>query len=157
MNRADAGRGLRKMMLTTSPDSFGVTPSKDFPRVYGILMDWPVGENTATVFSASDGAASLYTTSTFGIIGGEGHQSIREAAIRFVRAADQFYEASSPTKEFPYPDKEHVRFYFLTFEGVRVLETKLVSVENRTEPYSKLFALGQSVLTELRITTEKAK
>ena len=63
------------MMLTTPPVRTGEKPTKEFPRVYGILMDWPVGEQTATVFSSSSGAASLYTTSTFGIIGGEGHES----------------------------------------------------------------------------------
>jgi hypothetical protein len=58
-NPGDAGRGLRLMMLTTPPAKTGDKPSKDFPRVYGILMDWPIGEQTATVFANSTGAASL--------------------------------------------------------------------------------------------------
>ena len=70
------------MMLTTSPQEIGVKPTKEFRRVYGILMDWPIGEQIATVFSSSTGAASLYTTSTFGIIGGEGHETVRAAARR---------------------------------------------------------------------------
>src|SRR5436190_1683350 len=64
-NPADAGRAVRQVMLTTPPAKFGVKPSQEFPRIYGILMDWPIGELTATVFSTSTGAASLYTTSTF--------------------------------------------------------------------------------------------
>src|SRR5690349_4680714 len=84
---AEAGRGLRQMMLSTPAAKFGVAPTAEFPRVYGVLMDWPIGDQTATVFSTSSGAASLYTTSTFGIIGGEGHEAVRAAAMRFVRAA----------------------------------------------------------------------
>ena len=41
------------MMLTTYPEKAGEKPTKEFPRIYGILMDWPIGEQTATVFSTS--------------------------------------------------------------------------------------------------------
>jgi hypothetical protein len=151
----NVGHGLRLMMLTTPPARTGEKPSERFPRVYGILMDWPVGDQTATVFASSSGAASLYTTSTFGIIGGEGHESVRIAAINFVRAADRLFNSAIPTTEYPYPDADHVRFYLLTFEGVRVLDTDLASIANRTSKYAEFFGLGQAVLTELRLVTEK--
>jgi len=157
MNPADAGRKLREMMLTTPSASIGAVPTDDFPRVYGVLMDWPIGGDTATVFSASDGSASLYTTSTFGIIGGEGHQLVREAAIRFVRSVDRFYDAATPTKEYPYPTSDQVRFYLLTYQGVRVIDADLASITNHTSRYTELFALGQAVLAELRLITEKAQ
>jgi hypothetical protein len=154
-NSTNAGHGLRLMMLTTPPARTGEKPIEKFPRVYGILMDWPVGDQTATVFSSSSGAASLYTTSTFGIIGGEGHESVRIAAINFVRAADRLFNSAVPTTEYPYPDADHVRFYLLTFDGVRVLDTDLASIANRTSKYAEFFDLGQAVLTELRLVTEK--
>jgi hypothetical protein len=154
-NPADAGRDLRMMMLTASPEKMGEKPTKEFPRVYGVLMDWSIGEQTATVFSASTGAASLYTTSTFGIIGGEGHESVRTAAMSFVRASDRFFEGSTPAAEYPYPTADRVRFYLLTFEGVRVIDTDLESITNRSSKYAELFGLGQAVLTELRLITEK--
>jgi hypothetical protein len=154
-NSDDAGRSLRRMMLTMSPKEIDISPSAEFPRVYGVLMDWPLDEVTATVFSASDGAASLYTTSTFGIIGGQGHESVRTAAKKFVKAADRFYDAATPTTEYPYPASDRVRFYLLTFDGVRVIDTDLASINNRTGKYAKLFGLAQDVLTELRQVPEK--
>jgi hypothetical protein len=154
-NSSDGGRGLRLMMLTTPAERTGERPTKEFPRVYGILMDWPVGEQIATVFSSSSGAASLYTTSKFGIIGGEGHESVRIAAKNFVRAADRLFDPAIPTTEYPYPDAQHVRFYLLTFEGVRVLDTDLASITSGTSKYVEFFGLGQAVLTELRRVTEK--
>lgn len=156
-NPDNAGRDLRKMALTTPPEKFGIKPTKEFPRVYGVLMDWPIGDVTATVFSSSAGAASLYTTATFGIIGGEGHESVRKAAIKFVSAADRLFDLATPTTEYPYPAANHVRFYLLTFDGVRVVDTDLASIENGTSKYGEFFGLGQDVLTELRLVTEKGQ
>jgi len=152
---ADGMRELRMMMLTTSPDQFGIRPTKEYPRVAGILMDWPIGEHTATILAMSDGNASLYTTSTFGILGGFAHESVRVAARRFVRAAEGVHDRAVATAEYPYPGRNRVRFYLLTFQGVRVIETDLNSVIDRTGEYSELFALGQAVLTELRLMIEK--
>lgn len=143
------------MMLTTPPEKTGDKPTKEFPRIYSILMDWPIGEQTATVFSTSTGAGSLYTTSTFGIIGGEGHQTVRTAAMNFVRGANRYFDAATPATEYPYPRADRVRLYFLTFDGVRVIDTDLASITNRTSKYAELFGLGQAVLTELRLVTEK--
>ena len=156
-NPVDAGRELRKMMLTTPPNKIGVAPTKEFPRVYGILMDWPIGDQIATIFSASDGAASLYSTSTFGVIGGEAHEAVRIAAKAFVRTADIFYDAAAPTTDYPYPVSDHVRFYLLTFQGVRVIDTDITAVTDRTGKYAQLFGVGQAVMTELRLATEKSK
>ena len=153
MKPEGAGRALRQMLLTTPPEETGDKPTKEFPRVYGILMDWSIGEHKATVFSSSAGAASLYTTSTFGIIGGEGHASVRTAAMNFVRAADRYFEAATPATDQAYPAGDRVRFHFLTFDGVRVIDTEPITVP--TSKYGELFGLGQAVLTELRLVTEK--
>jgi len=153
---ADAGRGLRQMMLTTPPKEFGAKPTKEFPRVYAVLIDWPLrDELIATIFSSSTGAASLYTTSSFGIIGGEGHETVRAAAKAVVRASDRYFASASPTTEFPYPRDGRVRFYILTFDGVRVIDTDLATINDGTSKYAELFGLGQAVLTELRLVTEK--
>ncbi len=155
-NSSGIGRSLRQMILSTPVAESGEKPSKDFPRVYAILMDFPIGgEHTATVLAGSSGGASLYTTSTFGLIGGEGHATVRAAASRFVREADRLVDASSPTTEFPYPAAGKVRFYLLTFDGVRVVEADMAAIEKGTSPMVEFFALGQNVLTELRLTTQK--
>jgi hypothetical protein len=153
-NPADAGKGLRRMMLTLPPEKLGVSPTPEFPRLYGVLMDWPIGAQTATIFSSSAGSASLYTTSAFGIIGGEGHASVRAASAAFVKGADRLYESAAQVSEYPYPVGDKVRFYLLTFHGVRVIETDMPSVTHGGT-YAELFALGQTVMTALRLSTEK--
>ncbi len=99
----DAGGDLRKMFLTTPPEQFDIQPSEGYPRVCGIAMDWPIGENIATVISLSDGSASVYTTGTFGILGGIGAESVRTAAKKLVKEADRHYADSIATHDLSYP------------------------------------------------------
>lgn len=150
-----AGRALRQKMLTMTPAEAGAAPTLKCPRVYGILMDVPIGSgHAATVFANSLGDASLYTTGTFGIIGGGAHDAVRKAALAFVEAADGYYDKATPVTAFPYPAPEKVRFYLLTFKGVRMLEADLESLRRGASKSLDLFNLGNAVITELRVATE---
>ncbi|MDB6018416.1 MAG: hypothetical protein JWR19_2905 [Pedosphaera sp.] len=155
-NPAEIGRALRSMMLTAPPKNLGIQPTKSFPRVYGVLMDWPLQNGTATIVSLCDGNASLYTTSTFGIIGGVAHESVRAAAIQFVATAERHFDAAVPTKEYPYPQPGHVRFYLTCFDGVRMIEAEEASLKTGKDKYSELWKVGQQVIAELHSITQKA-
>lgn len=155
-SRAEVMRGLRTNLLTTPAAQFGVSPSAEFPRVYAVLMDWPLGEHTATVVSLCDGSASLYTTGGFGVIGGHAHDSVRAAAIQFVRSAEKHHDAASAATDHPYPSAGRVSFYLVCFEGVRVIESRLNDLTSGQDPCFDLWGDGQRVLTELRVMTEKS-
>jgi len=153
-NPADAGKALRTMILTTEPQKMGFASEQDYPQVYGVLTDWNLGDYTASILSMKDGMASLYTTTTFGIIGGEGHESVREAAKRYVKIAGQYYDQSVPVTDFPYPPRGKVNFYLLTYEGVRLCVGDEAGINKGTDSMRPLFAAAQDVLTALRIVTE---
>jgi hypothetical protein len=154
----DAGRDLRQMFLTTSADKAGIRPSEDYPRIWGVAMDWPIGDgHIATVVSLSDGSASAYTTGTFGVIGGIGRQTVRTAAKKLIREADRYFSDSSPTRDLSYPSRDHVRFFLATFDGLRLIETDLASLSDRRSNYSSLFDAGQDVMTQLRLVLEQEK
>jgi hypothetical protein len=74
--------------------------------------------------------------------------------MNFVRAADRLFDSAAPTTEYPYPAANRVRFYLLTFGGVRMLDTDFASIESGTSKYAEFFGLGQAVLTELRRVTD---
>jgi len=155
---AEAMRELRFMMLTTPASKAGIQPTEAFPKVFGVVMDLPVsGGHTATVVSMCDGHASLYTTSTFGVLGGIGHESVRVASTNFVKAAQSYFDGATVTTEFPYPSSDHVRFYLLGFDGVSVIDTEITSVEKRADTVSEIWSAGQRVLTELRLIAEKSE
>ena len=154
---ADAMKELRTMMLTTPASKVGIRPSETYPKVFGVVMDFPLAKgHTATVVSMCDGHASLYTTGTFGVLGGIGHEPVRDASKAFVKAAQARYDAAIPTADFPYPAPGHVRFYLIGFDGVRVLDAEVQSLKKGTDDLSDLWAAGQRVITELRLVTEKS-
>jgi hypothetical protein len=148
-------RELRLRALSTPAKDFGIVPTTDFPRTYAVLIDFPIDLATATIVSLSDGSASLYTTSTFGVIGGGFHEKVKTAALHLISASDRFFEEAIPTKDYRYPVEGKVHFYLVAFTGVRVIETDLSDLESNQSRYSSLFWLGQEVLTQLRLATEK--
>ena len=154
----DAGRDLRNIFLTTSADKVDIQPSKEYPRVWGVAVDWPIGDgHIATIVSLADGSASVYTTGTFGIIGGIGHETVRTAAKKVVKEADRYFDDSTPTQDFSYPSRGHVRLFFTTFSGVRVIDTDWASLSEHRSKYFDLFDAAQDVLTLLRAVGEQER
>ncbi len=147
---AEVMRELRNKALTTPASALAISPTKEYPRVFAVLMDFPVGTNTATVVSLCTGDASLYTTSSFGIIGGTAHDTVRAAAQKFVRAAEAHCDEAGPTKEYPYPKPDRVYFYLVCFDGVRTIDADGQSLLKPDSKYSDLFLAGQRVIGELR-------
>ena len=151
----DAGRELRKMFLSMPAEAAGIQRSSDFPRIWGVAMDWPIGQHIATLAALADGSASVYTTGTFGIIGGIGHENLCTAAKQLLKKAESYYDASTVSDDLSYPALDRVRFYFHTFEGLRVIDVSLASVTDERGSYSDLFDLAQLVITELRTAGER--
>jgi len=152
-NKDDMGRDLRNMFLTTPAEKIGMQSSSEHPRVWGVAVDWPIGEHIATIVSLADGSASVYTTGTFGIIGGIGHETVRTAAKKVVKVAERHFDDSTPTQDFSYPTHDQVRFFFTTFSGVRVIDTDWASLSERRSKYFELFDAAQDVLTQLRMVS----
>jgi hypothetical protein len=150
-----SGVRLRQMALTTPPSKLGFSSDSDFPRVYGVLTDWNLGDAIATVMSMRDGTASLYTTSTFGVIGGHGHESVRQAASRYVKLANQYVDYGKVVTDFPYPKCGQVYYYLLAYDGARLCVGDESGIERGSDATRPLFAAAQDVLTELRLITEK--
>jgi hypothetical protein len=153
---AEVMRDLRLKMLA-APLELNLKPTQDYPRVCGVLMDWPIELGTITVVSLSTGDASIYTTGTFGVIGGIGHEAVRSAAKSFVKVGEKHYGEAAPTKDYSYPKSGRVRFYLVCYDGVRTIEADLEAVKSGKDKCSDLYGQGQLVITELRLITQKQK
>jgi hypothetical protein len=157
---AEVMRELRLKMLA-APGDLELMPSPEFPRVCGVLMDWPIEMGTTsfvtTVVSLSTGDASIYSTGTFGVFGGIVHATVRSAAKSFVRVGERHYDEATPTKDYPYPKTGRVRFYLVCYDGVRVIDADLESARRGADKYSDLYEQAQRVMTELRLITQKQK
>ena len=151
---AEMMRELRMQWLTRKP-----TPESPAQKeeIAAVLMDWPIEETTVTILASSVGDASVYTTGTFGIIGGIGHENAREAALAFIECAKKHVSLASLTTDISYPDYQHVRFFFVMDSGVRSVSFPAHDVQNKdTEAYD-LYVHGQAVLTEMRQITQQQR
>jgi hypothetical protein len=149
-NPADIGKVLRLMALTMTPQSLQFSPDAENPQVYGLLTDWNVDKWTVSILAMKDGNASVYSTFTYGIIGGQGLESVQRAAARCAKEAGKYYAKSMPVSDYPYPKQGQVNFYLLTFDGVRLLVGDEAGINAGTDSTWPLFAATQDVLTEFR-------
>ena len=152
---AEVMRELRKKILTASASEMGLKSTKDYPRVHTALMDWPLGTNIISVYGSCTGDASIYTTSTFGVIGGIGHETVRNAAHQFVKIAETHYDDAVPTKDLPYPKPGQIYFYLVCFDGVRMIDVAEESLRTGKDKCLDLGNAAQRLITELRMVTEK--
>lgn len=143
-------REIRLKVLTTPPSRMNLAPTPEYPHVEAIIMDWPVRDTTLSVMASREGDGSIYTTGTFGLLGGGKYDNVRNAAKSFVKAGEKYYSDAVPTQDFPYPQPGHVRFYLICYDGVRMIDVDAASLESVKAKYSDLFAEGQKEINALR-------
>jgi len=153
-NPADAGKKLRLLALTTPADKLGFAPDDEYPIVYGVVTDWNLDSQTASIVAMRDGTASLYTTSSFGIVGGEVHDAVRKAAQEYVKVAGRYFEKSVPVYDYPYPEQGKVNYFLLTYYGVRFCVGDVAGIDNGSDQTAALFEAAQKMLTALRLAAE---
>ena len=141
---------IRLKVLTTPPSKMGRNSTPDFPHVDTIIMDWPVQNTILSVMGSSAGDGSIYTTATFGLLGGGKYEPVRAAAKSFVKAGEKYYADATPTQDFPYPQAGHVRFYLICYDGARMIDGDAASLESGKGKYADLFAEGQKEISALR-------
>ncbi len=152
---AEGSQELRRMVLTTSPRDIGVTPTKEHPRVWGVLMETGYPEAAATLVALLDGSVSLYFSNGGGIIGAGEHGSVRRAAIQFIGAAEPYVEEFSKTTEYPLPELGRVKFYILTFSGILTGDFDEHLLGEGKHELSKLFYAGHDVISTIRAVEER--
>jgi hypothetical protein len=117
--------------------------------IWGVIMESNYSTVTATLLTLIDGTTSLYLSSGGGIIGGEGHENIREANAAFIRTANQCYQHLKPCESFPVPTSGQTIFYARTDSSVFNADGLDVDLVKGQHPLSPLFKAGHRVLTPL--------
>ena len=153
--KENAFEGLRNMAFTATTEQLGLSLPTDKTIVYGVIMDWEMGDATASTIAYQTGDASLYLSSGGGVIGGGQHQNVNNAAKQFVSLAQTFLDKTTKTETTPLPSTDEVKFYLLTNKGIYVGQEQMKNFENSSSIWLKLFEEGNIVLTELRKTSEK--
>jgi hypothetical protein len=141
-------RNLRDHMLRSKHPDF--EPN----AVQEVFMDWHVGNGTATVFAAADGAASVYLSSGGGFIGGgQKYPAICNAALRAVQIAAGLLSQFKSTETIELPPAGDVYFYLTTSSELHLAVAKEASLRAGTDPLSALGAIMQQIVTQYRLNS----
>ena len=146
---------LRNMALAVTPEQLQITLPTDQTKIYGVVMDWDLGEGIATFISFSTGDASMYLTSGGGLIGGGQHENVSTAAKAFIDKAQQYLDKTTKIDSTPLPDQNCVRFYFMTNKGKFTAQENLKNFDNSSSLWLPLFEEANKVISELRLIQEK--
>ena len=117
---------------------------------WGVVMDWVLSAAVATVVAFSDGSASVYFSSGGGLLGGQAHETIRNAARQAVAVAAEFQPQMELTTDFPLPRPGIVVFYLLTDSGVFTSSAFESALKTRSHALSKLGDAMQEVISAYR-------
>jgi hypothetical protein len=158
-NRGEKGlaeimRQMRLKMLNAAPSDFNQAQTQEFPHVWGLVMDWPLPAGIMTLVCFTTGDASIYTTTSFGVLGGIAHQKVRNAVENCIKVAQSYYEDATPTQEYPYPTNNQVNFYLVCYNEVRMIVADLKAVSQTEDKCSGLYAVAQKVITEIRLIAQ---
>jgi hypothetical protein len=143
--------GLRDLILKGNREKFHLAAVSSPLEPWGVVMDWRVAQGTSTIVALSDGNASIYLSSGGGFIGGQSHESIRNAAQGTVAAAAEIQALSKATTIFPSPTQGTVIFYLLTDAGVFSVTASEEDLRQHRHPLSKLGDACQRIITEYRL------
>ncbi len=146
-------KDLRNLAFSATEEQIGVQLSSEQTKIYGVVMDWDLGEGTATLVAFLSGDASLYLSSGGGVIGGGGHESVKQSVSAFIEKAEKYLDKTTKTEKTPLPELDGVKFYFLTNKGKFVGQEKIQNFENNSSDWLDLFEEGNKVITEIRNST----
>jgi hypothetical protein len=146
-------REMREHALRVTPSELNITPTRDLPHVFGVLMETAYPGAVASLVAFVEGSTSLYFSSGGGIIGAGEHESVRAALGPFFRAAEDHRHQFTVTHATPLPEPGRVRFYLRTFEGTLTAEADEEDLGEMRHPLSPLFHAGHAVIAAVREAT----
>ena len=146
-------KDLRNLAFNVTAEQIGVQSPADQTKIYGVIMDWDLGEGTATLVTFLSGDASLYLSSGGGVMGAGGHETVKQTVIAFITKAEKYLDKTIRAETTALPESDGVKFYFLTNKGKFVGEEQVSNFENGSSEWSDLFEEANKLITEIRNTT----
>jgi hypothetical protein len=141
---------LRDAALALTPDQLGIAPLPAAVQVYGIVMDWNVGNGIATLTAYHSGDASIYLSNGGGWVGGGEHPTVQKTVELFLQQGQNYPSEAQLTQSTPLPDTNGVFFYLLTPNGLQLGKTDLPAMEAGTSPWLPLFNAANLVVDAIQ-------
>lgn len=122
--------------------------------VYGVIIDWPIQTNVATIVVFSTGDASVYLKSGQIFIGGYAYPAIQSLAKEIISIAQKLLAETSKAENFTLPESDLIQFSLLTNNGIYVHHDTEASIDKNQTQWTPLFYKGNQIITEYRLLTQ---
>ena len=142
---------FRNQAIHVTPVQLKIAIPNTESLVYGVVMDWDIGETLVTVAAYITGAASMYFRTGEGKVGGGKNPIVGEAAVDFVTTAQNFLDKATPVNTVEEPMRGMIRFYFLTNHRVYMAEEALAHYETNDAKLFELFQKGNDVINQMHV------
>lgn len=146
--------GMRSQAINVTPDQLQLRLEND-KDIFGIVMDWNMGDVIVTVVSFKTGDASVYMSTGQAFIGGYAHEPVINAAKQFVIIGEKYLSKATKTDKTEPTNENKVNFYFLTKSSKYYIEDDFTNIENNTSDLLGLFEAGNKVITEYRLISDE--
>lgn len=140
---------LRSLAFTRTADELGLNENETGP-VFGLIMETGYPKALVSLVVFAEGSTSIYFGNGGGIIGAGEHAPVRKAASELISTAATFVPEMKATKGPDLPAVGEVRFYLLTYSGLRSaagIEEELGSGNHKLSP---LFFAAHQVISAVR-------
>jgi len=148
LNR-DVAVALRSCVLALTPADIEIHRERIANSVWGVLIETAHPDAVATLVVLADGSVSLYVSDGNGCVGCGADQEVRFAGADLLEIANQVVAVAAPTEDRGYPPSGTVRFYFLSFEGLRSSQLRLEELSLIDAQFSLLYFAGQRVINAI--------
>ena len=145
---------FRNIALSLKYQDLELNLSSDKTIVFGVIIDWCLEENIATIIALLTGDASVYLKSGQIYIGGYGHETISEPARNLVINSQALIDKAEKSIDYSYPEKHKVKFYLLTNHGTLIHQETEDAMKDVNNEWTKIFTLGNVIIKEYRLLTK---
>ncbi len=145
------------MALGVDPATIAVPDGEPWSGAVMAAMEIGTKNAIATIVAIADGTVSMYVSTGGGVIGAGGHAVVRAAADRFRDVTADSRGLLQSTTDFPLPELGQVRFQARTGDGAWTGVATEEALRSGRHPLSALYAAGQDLLTEIRLSTPESK
>jgi hypothetical protein len=157
----EAAAFLRAQALTLSPEELGFDsetnpavsgsavcgPTLHGPTLYGVVIDMASTRRVLSLTVLSDGSVSLCGSGGFACAGVAHDPDTRWKCADLLQYAERFVPLAAPTQDLGIPQFGDARFYFLTQDGPRIIETRMEDLSRIDERLGVLYFAAKRVIT----------
>jgi hypothetical protein len=144
---------LRRMILDMDVQTLALDPAQRGP-VWGVLIEFGVGDETVTLVALADDTTSLYTSTGGGIIGAGFHDQVAVATRNLISVVTAHLHDIPRSDDDSLPTDGRWIMRALTDAGRHSTNVAESELRDGQHPLSAVYHAAHGVITELRLLDE---